>query len=59
MIFGVEVGNSTLTSLNEVSNIDRIRRVEVKVILEVFDEIHVLHNIIKSSDSWERERLVE
>ena len=53
VIFLTEVGNDGLGGSNEVFLIDSVRNVSVKVILEMLEHIHVVFNVIVSSNSWE------
>jgi len=55
VIFLTEVSNDSLGGSHEVILINCVRNVSVKVILEMFEHVHVVNNGIVSSNSWERE----
>ena len=53
VIFGVEIGSNSLSYSDEIVNIDEVRNVCVKVVLEVFHHVKVRLNVFVSSNSWE------
>jgi len=53
VIFGVEVSSNGIAYSKEVGHVDCVANIGVKVILEVLEHVHVVLNILISSDSWE------
>ena len=58
MIFGGEVGSNGVGNSEEVLHVDFVADVGVKVILEVLEHVHVFHDEVISSESWEGEGLI-
>ena len=59
VVFGVELANDDSSLLDEVINVHLVREVGVKVVLEVLNHVHTGLDALVSSNSWERETLVE
>ena len=59
VVLGVELANDDLSLLDEVINVHLVREVGVKVVLEVLNHVHTGLDALVSSNSWERESLVE
>lgn len=59
VVLGVELANNELSLLDEVINVHLVGEVSVKVVLEVLNHVHTGLNALVSSNSWERESLVE
>jgi len=56
--FGVQVRLNLLGNSQEVLEVNGVRAVEVNVILEVLEHVHVIVDDSVSSDSWEGESFV-
>jgi hypothetical protein len=59
VIFGFDVLNNGVGDLEEVCHVDGVADVGVKVILEMFEHVHVFLNVLISSNSWEGESVIE
>ena len=59
MVLLVEVSSDGVGNSEEVLHMDGVADVSVEVVLEVLEHVHVLADEVISSDSWERESLVE
>lgn len=55
MVFGVKFTNNGLANSDEIVNELHVGDVSVKVVLEVLDHVHVLLDLVESSNSWECE----
>jgi len=58
MVLGVEVSSNSLGNSEEVSHVDAVGDVGVKVIFEMLEHVHVLLDITVSSNSIEGEGLI-
>jgi hypothetical protein len=58
VVLGEEVGSHGVGHSEEVLHVHRVADVGVQVVLEVLEHVHVLANVVISSNSWEREGLV-
>jgi hypothetical protein len=58
VIFGVKVGLNLMGSSEEVIEVNVVGAVEVNVILEVLEHVHVIVDESVSSNSWEGESVV-
>ena len=58
VLFG-QLTDDGLSDSDEVLHVLKVRDVGVHIVLEMLEEVHVLLDIIISSNSWERERAVE
>jgi hypothetical protein len=58
VVLGGEVGLNGVGNSEEVLHVDLVADVGVNVILEVLEHVHVFHDEVISSESWERESLI-
>ena len=58
VIFGIQFCLSSLTHLNEVSNVLSVSEVLVKVIFKVLDQVHMVLDQVIPSDSVKGESMV-
>ena len=58
MEIGVDVLLNLLDNSHEVFHVSVVGDVQVEIILEVLNHIHVVVDVVISSNSWEREGLV-
>jgi len=59
VVFGVKFTNDGLADSDEIVNELHVGDVSVEVVLEVLNHVHVLLDLIESSNSWEGERFVK
>lgn len=59
MVLLLELGNDGLANSDEVLHVLLVGNVGVEVVLEMLNHVHVLLDLVESSDSWEGEGLIE
>jgi len=59
MIFLSKVWSNGICNSEEVGHVNCVTDIGVEVVLEVLKHVHVLHNVLISSNSWEGEGFIE
>lgn len=55
MVLTIEILSNSVGNSDKVSHVLRVADIGIKVVLEVLEHVHVLLDVLVSSDSWEGE----